>query len=264
MTTPEQPYVRYATAPSTAGEEHGLVATLTLDSPHNRNALSRRLVTELLDALDAAAADEAVKVVVLASSGRVFCSGADLSEAARVPMAEGARAIVELQRRVLAHPRPVVVALGGPVRAGGTGLVAAADVVVAAPGATFALTEVKLGLAPAAISLTVLPRLAPRAASWAALSGAPFDAAQAYDWGLVTQVLPEGTGAEELAAAVDAVAAELATGSGQGLAETKRLLNADLLDRVAARGDDLAELSSRLFGSDEARAAMTAFLSRGR
>lgn len=234
------------------------IATITLDSPHNRNALSQRLVTGLLARLEEADADDSVKVVVLAATGKVFCSGADLSEAASVPMVDGARAIVRLQRTVVALSKPVVVRLQGPVRAGGIGLVAAADIVVANAEATFALTEVKLGLTPAAISLTVLPRLASRAASYSFLTGETFTADRAVEMGLVTTAVP----ADDLDAEVERVCASLATGSAQGLRETKRLLSRDLLERIDADGEDLAQLSGRLFGSDEARAAMLAFLSR--
>ena len=250
--TPDEPLVRYEVADG--------VATVTLDSPHNRNALSRRLVTELLAALERAAAEEEARVVVLMATGKVFCSGADLSEAAGGSMEEGALTIVAIQRAVAAHPKPVVTRLQGPVRAGGIGLVAASDVVVSAEGATFALTEVKLGLAPAAISLTVLPRMTSRAASLAALGGEVFDAAAALEHGLVTRVVP----AEGLDAAVEEVCTSLASGSPQGLRETKALLNRDLLARIDERGPELAALSARLFGSEEAKAAMTAFLARGR
>src|SRR3982751_6773419 len=97
----------------------GQVATITLDSPHNRNALSRQLITELFERLEEAAADDDVRVVVLRSADRVFCSGADLSEAASGSMTEGAGALVELQRGILTFPKPIVTRLGGPVRAGG-------------------------------------------------------------------------------------------------------------------------------------------------
>lgn len=236
------------------------VATITLDSPHNRNALSRQLVTELLAALERAGADDAAKVVVLRSSGRVFCSGADLSEAASGSMEEGALTIVRLQRAVLTLPKPVVVELVGAVRAGGIGIVAAADVVVAASDATFALTEVKLGLAPAAISLTVLPRMTSRAAALTALSGEVFDGAQAASYGLVTVAVP----AADVAAEVARVVASLGTGDPQGLRETKALLTRDLVEHLDARGPEVAALSARLFASEEAKAAMTAFLSRGK
>jgi len=234
------------------------VATITLDSPHNRNALSRQLVTELIGHLETVDADDSVLVVVLKSSGRVFCSGADLSEAATVPMHEGARAIVALQRQIVALTKPVVTVVEGAARAGGIGIVAASDVVVVAEDATFALTEVKLGLTPAVISLTVLPRLTPRAAAWTALGGEVFSGAQAAEFGLATFAVP----AHELDAKVAAVLGDLATGAPQGLRETKALLAAPLLADIDARGEELVELSARLFGSEAAREAMTAFLSR--
>jgi len=238
----------------------GPLATVTLDSPHNRNALSRQMVTELAGHLGAAAADDTVRVVLLAAEGKVFCSGADLTEASGGGMDEGTRAMVALQRSIVAMDKPVVVRVQGAVRAGGIGLVAASDVAVAAEGATFALTEVKLGLAAAIISLTVHHRMNPRAASLTTLGGEVFTGTEAAAYGLVTAAVPAG----DLDAEVARLCTSLATGAPQGLRESKRILNRDLLARIDAGGEELAALSTRLFASDEARAAMTAFLSRPR
>ena len=234
------------------------VATITLDSPHNRNALSRQLVSELFEHLRAATADDAVRVVLIRSSGKVFCSGADLSEATADGMEEGARRIVELQRLIVSMDKPVVVRAYGAVRAGGIGIVAASDVAVANESATFALTEVKLGLAAAIISLTVHHRMNPRAAALTTLGGEVFSGTDAAAYGLVTLAVPD----EEIDEKVASLCRSLATGAPQGLRESKRILNADLIERIDARGADLAALSARLFASDEAREAMTAFLSR--
>jgi len=236
------------------------VATITLDSEHNRNALSRQLVTELGAHLGTAEADADAKVIVLRSAHRVFCSGADLSEAAEGAMQEGASALVDLQRRIATSAKPVVVVLGGPVRAGGLGLVGAADIVLATASVTFALTEVRLALAPAVISLSLLPRLAPRAASDLFLTGRKFDADEAQRIGLVTRVVED----DGLDAGLEAVLADLAQGYPQGFRETKALLNHDLVARIDALGDQVAQQSAQLFGSDEAREAMLAFLSRPR
>jgi enoyl-CoA hydratase/carnithine racemase len=238
----------------------GPLATLTLDSPHNRNALSARLVTDLVGHLSAAGEDPAVRVVLIRSSGRVFCSGADLSEATSGGMAQGARAIVALQRQMLTLDKPIVVELAGPVRAGGIGIVAAADIAIASTEANFALTEVKLGLAAAIISLTVHARMNPRAAALTTLGGEVFDGAAAATYGLVTAAVPPA----ELDDQVATVCASLATGAAQGLRESKRILNRDLVARIDQRGEELAELSASLFASDEAREAMTAFLNRPR
>ena len=236
----------------------GAVATLTLDSQHNRNALSRQLVTELFAGLERAEADDDVRVVLIRAEGRVFCSGADLSEATAGGMDEGARRIVELQRLIATMDKPVVTRLHGAVRAGGIGIVAASDIAIAAEEATFALTEVKLGLAAAIISLTVHHRMNPRAAALTTLGGEVFTGRDAAAYGLVTTAVA----ADELDAEVERVCASLATGAPQGLRESKRILNRDLVARIDAHGDEMAELSARLFASDAAREAMTAFLSR--
>jgi len=235
-------------------------ATITLDSPHNRNALSRQLVAELFDRLDRAAEDGAARVVVIRSADRVFCSGADLSEAARGGMEEGTRALVELQRRILAHPKPVVTRIAGPVRAGGLGIVAASDIALCAEEVTFALTEVRLALAPAVISLSLLPRLTSRAASDSFLTGRTFDAREAAAMGIVTRAVPQDRLDEEVAR----VCADLAQGHPQGLRETKALLAREPLAFLDAHAEEMAAISARLFGSEGAREAMTAFLNRKR
>lgn len=236
----------------------GAVATITLDSPHNRNALSRQLVTELFEHLRTTEADDAVRVVLVRAEGKVFCSGADLSEATADGMEEGARRIVELQRFIATMGKPVVTRLHGAVRAGGIGIVAASDIAIAAEDATFALTEVKLGLAAAIISLTVHHRMNPRAAALTTLGGEVFSGADAAAYGLVTLAVP----ADRLDIEVEKVCASLATGAPQGLRESKRILNRDLVARIDAGGEEMAALSAQLFASDAAREAMTAFLNR--
>lgn len=231
------------------------VATVTLDSPANRNAMSRQLMRQLGDALDAAAAEAAVRAVVIAAAGPVFCAGADMAEAASEGMERGARDIVAMQRQIVAMGKPVVARVHGAVRAGGLGIVSACDVAISAASVSYAFTEVRLGLAPAAISLTTLPRLAQRAASETFLGGETFDAAEAERIGLVTRAVPDA----ELDAAVEAVVGAWCRGSEQGLRETKALLNSPLLRRIDELGEQVAVQSARLFGSDAARAAMRAF-----
>lgn len=236
------------------------IASITLDSQHNKNALSRQLTTELGDRLDRAEQDAAVKVVLLRAEGRVFCSGADLAEAATGSVEEGARVMVRLLRRIVAHEKPVVARVHGAVRAGGIGIVGACDIVVASDDSTFALTEVRLGLAPAVISLTVLPRLTSRAASATFLTGSTFTGADAASYGLVTMAVA----GDRLDAEVAGLCGVLGKGDPQGLRETKKLLNGPLIELIDAGTDEMAALSTRLFASDEARGAMLAFLNRRR
>ncbi|MFT4009425.1 MAG: enoyl-CoA hydratase family protein [Nocardioidaceae bacterium] len=233
------------------------VAHLVLDSPHNKNALSRQLVTELTECLRRAEADDDVRAIVIGAEGNVFCSGADLSEMSAGPE-DAPRAMIALFRTIVGNAKPVVASVQGAVRAGGIGIVGSCDIAVVADHATFALTEVRLGLAPAAISLVLLPRMAPRAVSSTFLTGSTFTGAQAVEYGLATAAVP----ATDLDAEVAAICGELAKGNPQGMRETKRLVNADLLERLAAGTDAMASLSASLFASDAAREAMQAFLKR--
>lgn len=234
------------------------IAVLTLDSPANRNALSRRLVADLTEQLAEAGADESLHGVLLRSSHPVFCAGADLKEAATVDMVESARRIIALQRAVVDLPVPVVCRLDGPVRAGGLGLVASADLVVCRDDVTFALTEVRLGLAAAVISIPLRARLSPRAASDWFLTGRSVDAREAREAGLVTHVVAP----DEVDAAVARVLDDLRAGARQGLVEAKRLLSADLVAAFDDRGDEMARLSGLLFHSAVAQERMAAALRR--
>jgi len=232
------------------------IARIALDSPQNRNALSAALVDQLTTALADAAADEAVRAVELTHSGNTFCAGADLTEASQGGMKAGAERLLALLRRMVALPKPVVGSIDGHARAGGLGLVGACDIVLAGPSSTFAFSEVRLGLAPAIISLTTLPRLDPRAASRYFLTGETFDAPAAASIGLITEAV------HDIDAATLAVLDTLRTCSPQGLRETKPLLTAGILDGFDVRAKALAELSARLFASEEAAEGMAAFLEK--
>lgn len=233
------------------------VTTLTLDSPANRNALSTPLMTQLLDGLSAALTDQNVRVVVLTHTGPVFCSGADLKETAEA-RATG-RVPAELLADVLAalweFPKPVVCRVGGPARAGGLGLIAAADIAVCTHDATFAFTEVRLGVIPAVISATVLPRLTPRAAAELYLTGNVFDGLRAAEIGLVTSAVP----AEGLDAAVAAFCDALVLGGPLALAGAKQLLRRTPAASVRAELAGLSERSGGYFRSSEGVEGVTAF-----
>jgi enoyl-CoA hydratase len=234
------------------------IARIALDSPRNRNALSAALVTQLTEAMTTAAADDSVRAVQLTHTGSTFCAGADLSEASQGGMTTGAERLIALLKLIVTLPKPVVGSIDGHVRAGGLGLVGACDIVLAGPASTFAFTEVKLGLAPAVISLTTLPKMDPRAASRYYLTGETFDAAAAARIGLVTEAV------EDIEAATLTVLDRLRAASPQGLRETKPLLTAAVLDDFDSRASGLAELSARLFGSEEAAEGMASFLEKRR
>ena len=232
------------------------IATITLDSPRNRNALSAQLVSELHKRIETAEADAAARAIVLTHTGTTFCAGADLSEARNGPMSGTASTLLQLIRAFIDCPKPVVARIDGNVRAGGLGLIGACDIVVAGPRSTFALTEVRLGLAAAVISVALLPRIDERAAARYFLTGATFDAAEAARIGVVSIAAPD---ADEACAAVTA---QLLLGSPQGLAESKRLITARVRAAIEQDGERMVELSARLFASDEAHEGMVAFLER--
>ncbi|WP_395362293.1 enoyl-CoA hydratase family protein [Streptomyces sp. YH02] len=226
-------------------EERG-ITTVALDSPATRNALSAALVTELADALTACGKDPAVRAVVLTHTGGTFSAGADL-KAPPSPYA-----FVDLLRQIVELPKPVVAHVTGHVRAGGLGLLGAGDIVVAGEAADFALTEVRIGVAPAVISLTLLPKLEPRAAARHYLTGERFGVPEAIAMGLVT----------DRDEALPGILDSLRAASPQGLREAKRLVTARVLETFERDAEDLVQRSATLFASAEAREGMTAFLER--
>ncbi|GFG55715.1 enoyl-CoA hydratase [Mycolicibacterium agri] len=240
----------------------GPVARLTLDSPHNRNALSTALVNQLHQGLCDASDDSSVRAVVLTHTGGTFCAGADLSEAsggdAAETVADNARQLTSLLRAILESPKPVIGAINGHVRAGGLGLVGACDIVVAGRNSTFALTEARIGVAPSIISLTLLPRMTARSASRYFVTGEKFGADVAASTGLITMA------ADDVEAAVSELTVEIAKGSPQGLAASKGLTTAPILEAFDRHAEALTRQSAELFVSEEAREGMLAFLQKRR
>ncbi|WP_327288043.1 enoyl-CoA hydratase family protein [Streptomyces sp. NBC_01198] len=238
---PDEPLVRRHTERA--------IAVLTLDSPHNRNALSAALIAELTEALDSADADPEVRAVLLTHTGTTFCAGADLKADG---VRGGPKLLVALIERIAALAKPVVARADGHVRAGGLGLLAACDIAVAGEAATFAFTEVRLGLAASVASIPVLARADPRAAARYLLTGETFGTAEAVRIGLVTAW-------DE---ALDGILAGLRAASPQGLAASKEISTALLRQRIAGTAAGLQEQSARLFASAEAAEGIRAALER--
>ncbi|WP_369390045.1 enoyl-CoA hydratase family protein [Streptomyces sp. CG1] len=226
------------------------VETLSLDATDTRNALSAALVGDLAKALADCAGDPEVRAVVLTHTGTTFCAGADLRDPPDPDM------LVALLRQIVELPKPVVARVTGHVRAGGLGLLAACDITAASTAATFAFTEVRIGVAPAVISLPLLPRTDPRALARYYLTGERFDPVEAVRLGLLT------TTADDVDEALAPILDGLRRSSPQALTETKRLLTARVLETFDRDAADLTALSARLFASDQAREGMTAFLER--
>lgn len=239
-------------------ERAGGVATVTLDSPANRNALSRALMAGLEDSLDAAISDDRVRLIVLTGAGPVFCSGADLKErggGSGQGLGGGPGGLVTVLKQIWYSPKPVIARVNGPARAGGLGLIAACDIAVSVDSATFAFSEVRIGVIPAIISVVTLPKLGPTKGMEFFLTGETFDAGEAVRLGLLNAAVP----ANQLDACVGRYAGAILQGAPGALAGCKRLVREVPGMSIDAAFELTAALSAEFFTSADAREGMAAF-----
>ncbi|MCT2086865.1 enoyl-CoA hydratase-related protein [Microbacterium enclense] len=231
----------------------GGIAHVALARPDNRNALTVEMLTSVSGRLDAAV-HAGARAVVLSGDGPAFCAGLDLREEDPERLRRSIELLLAVMRQMLTLPVPVVARLDGPARAGGLGLVAAADFAIARTDVDFSFTEVRLGLAPAAISVCVLPRLRSRDATRLLLTAERIDADRAARIGLID----EAVDASAMDARVDATLTALVAAHPQGMAATKLLLTAGIVSEIDAHGADLVAASFALFTSPAARRAIAA------
>lgn len=244
-------------------EAHGPAAWITLDRAEKRNALSPAMIEALGERIDTALADDSARVVVLTGSGSAFCAGADLElagELAGSGEGGGDNPFAQLLQKISHATKPVIAAVNGAAFGGGVGLVAAADVAIASSAATFAFSEVRVGLVPAMISVVVVPAIGARQARRLFLTGSQFSADDALEYGLVHEVVSPMT----LYASVDEVAAAVAKGGPVAVAEAKRLVRE--ISGLPER--DAFDAASRLFAervaSEEGQEGMAAFAEKRR
>ena len=239
----------------------GSVATITLDSPSNRNALSNVLLGQLEQHLDTAIADDRARLIVLTGTGPVFCSGADLKERGGVStpgQAGGPGGLVAILKHILNSPKPVIARVNGPARAGGLGLIAACDIAVSVDSATFAFSEVRIGVIPAIISVVVLPKLGPAKGVELFLTGDTFSAQDAVRYDLLNATAP----ADHLDEVVGRYTTSILKGAPGALAGCKRLVREVPGIDLDAAFEMTATQSAAFFTSDEAREGMTAFIEK--
>lgn len=237
------------------------VLTVTLNDEPRRNALSNDLLVELVDILDASDADPEVRVVVLTNAGTVFCAGANLAEQSGSGSCDRPARVVDMSAvfaRFAASPKPYVGRIAGHCVAGGIGLAAAMDISIAIDSAKFGFTEVRVGVAPAMISVLCLPKLRRADATAAFLRGNRFLAPEAVRIGLINAAVP----ADQLDAEVDAVVADLLAGGPNAIAASKQLLAQVPSMPVEEAFAWTQHLSAELFRSDEARDGMGAYLEK--
>ena len=238
-------------------ELSGGVATVTLDRPESRNALTAELVDGLGDDLARAFADDDVRVVVLTNSGPAFCAGADLKASRSADAESGGPRwdLPALLASILDGPKPVVGRIAGHCMGGGVGLAAACDISIAADDIRLGFTEVRIGVAPAIISVVCLPKMRRADALELFLTGERITAERAAGVGLITRATPR----VDLDAEVSSVVTSLLAGGPGALAAAKELVvRVPGMERDAAFAWTAA-VSAGLFGSAEAAAGMAAF-----
>jgi enoyl-CoA hydratase/carnithine racemase len=242
---------------------HGAVATLTLNRPERRNALSLELIARLREELGAIAVDPGVRAVILGGAGTAFCAGHDLTELHGADE-EAARALFEadaaLMQDLHALPQPVVARVHGPASAGGCHLVAACDLAIASPAATFAVPGPALGIVGTTAMVEVARVIGRQRAMRMLLTGAPIPARTALEWGLVAEVVA----AAELVPASFAMAAAASSGAPGTVALAKRALYRNLDLGLAEAYGHATELTWRTITGAEAQEGIGAFLERRR
>jgi methylglutaconyl-CoA hydratase len=241
----------------------GTLATITLNRPEKRNAISFQLVEELLRALDEIE-QSAAHVVILTGAGKAFCAGMDLDELKALlgkthaeNLQDSAR-MARIFRRLYEFPRPTIAAVNGAAIAGGTGLATMCDLTLAVPDAKFGYTEVRIGFVPAIVSSILVWQVGHKIARDLLLTGRLFDAAEAHRLGLVNEVVAP----ERLMERARELAAQLLENSPSSVRATKQLINGfiarQLDDQIAAAIED----NARIRTTPDFREGITAFLEK--
>ena len=232
-------------------------AWITLNRPQSRNALSAALVTELDAHLTAANADPAVRCIVITGADPAFCAGADLKSPPGQSPLGGMKAVTfpDVLQHILDSDKPVIAAVNGAAYAGGLGIIGAADIVIIAEDAPCSFSEVRIGVIPAIIAVTCLPKLGPHHAMRLFLTGERFTGPRAVELGLAHRAVPKAN----LRTAVEEEVATICLGGPLAVVAAKKLVR-----RVPqlAPGDAFAEmatLSSSMFVSPEGQEGMAAF-----
>ncbi len=244
--------------------QKGGVAYLTLNRPDVHNALDDQTVKEGLAALDQAQENRDVRVIVIGGNGKSFCAGADLNYMKRVQEfskqenIKDAEILCELFYRIYTCDKPVVARVHGAARGGGTGLLAACDLVIAASRATFAFTEVKLGLVPAVISPYLMRRVPEGSCRYYIITGRKFDAAEAHRLGLVDVVVEDDSLDQALTDHLD----ELGANGPQAMASAKELIRTVSRSSPEEARVFTSRMLARIRREPEAQEGFSAFLEK--
>ncbi len=245
-------------------EKDGAVATITLNRPDKRNAISSAMIDELMGALNAAEGDPALRVLILTGAGKCFCSGMDLETlqtiAQQTPEQNLAdsRQIARMFHRLYSFPKPLITAVNGAAIAGGCGIATFSDITLAVPEAKFGYTEVRIGFIPALVSVLVRRQMGEKRARELLLTGQIIDAAEAFRLGMVTEIVP----AENLLQRAREVAAKFLEASPTSLRRTKRLLLLYNEKEVAQEIELATQENAAIRATEDFREGLASFLEK--
>jgi len=241
------------------------IATIALTVPEKRNAISSRMIADLITALDQAE-NGSSRVLILTGSGKAFCAGMDLDElenAAKQTLQENleeARRVTKLFSRLYSFPKPVIAAVNGAAIAGGCGLATLADITIAVPQAKFGYTEVRLGFIPAIVAVFLRRRLGDKHLRELLLTGRVMGASDAFRVGLITEIVP----AEDLMDRAREIAGLLLEASPTAIARTKKLLLSFEHTAVRAELEAAIEANADIRSTPDFREGVAAFLEKRR
>jgi methylglutaconyl-CoA hydratase len=244
-------------------EDSGLIATLTLNRPDRRNAISFELIAEFKQALDEVE-QSAAQVLIITGAGKAFSAGLDLENLkallgrAHEQNLQDSQTMAGLFRRLYDFPRPTIAAVNGPAIAGGTGIATMCDFTLAVPEAKFGYTEVRIGFVPALVSSFLVLQVGHKIARDLLLTGRLFDAAEAHRYGLVNEIVAP----EELMPRARLLAEELAENSPSSLRLTKKLINGFIRQQLDEQIAQAVEDNARIRTTADFREGITAFLEK--
>ncbi len=239
------------------------IATVTLNRPDKRNAISFQLVDELLAVLDEMEKSPA-QVLIITGSGKAFCAGMDLEELKSLlgkthdeNVRDSAR-MAHLFRRLYDFPKPTIAAVNGAAIAGGTGLATMCDFTLAVPEAEFGYTEVRIGFVPAIVSSILVWQVGHKIARDLLMSGRLFDAAEAHRLGLVNEVVPP----ENLIERARELARAILENSPSSVRATKKLINGFLANSLNQQITEAIEDNARIRTTADFREGVSSFLEK--
>jgi len=241
----------------------GHVATITLNRPEKRNAISADMIAELQTALDEIEKSH-VRVAILTGAGKAFCSGMDLEMLAAMAQQspsenqEDSRRMAKLFRRIWSFPRPLIAAVNGPALAGGCGIAMLCDFTLAVPEAKFGYTEVKIGFLPAIVSVFLMRQIGEKRARDLLLTGRIIEAAEAKEMGLINEIVP----AEKLLARSNELAEVLISSSPASLSRAKRLLTSAAAATVDADLERAVMENARIRCTPDFKEGLASFLEK--